>query len=265
MRGITFLASLVLAIAPAATASADEKKAEPEYRLLVLDGTVVRWRGNADGLPTVLTYAFLTEPRSFAGARNCGRMLPPSAALAPSKIDIDSFRREVRAAFAMWRDAINIDFRETDNIADAGILIGAEAEPRGRAFTNVATHGGAGGGMGRISQSLICLNPQTRWKIGFDGDLDVYDLRYTIAHEIGHAIGLDHPGAEGQLMSYRYVEGDRGLRPGDIAGASLLYGARGTPRGVGAAVMPQQAAGRERETHDFGLGEGQQPHVPPAR
>jgi hypothetical protein len=265
LRGIIFLASLVLAIASAATASADEKKAEPEYRLLVLDGTAVRWRGNADGRPTVLTFAFLTEPRSFVGARNCSRMLPPSAALAPSKIDIDSFRREVRAAFAMWRDAINIDFRETDDIAEAGILIGAEAEPRGRAFTNVATHGTAGGGMGRIAQSLICLNPQTRWKIGFDGDLDVYDLRYTIAHEIGHAIGLDHPGAEGQLMSYRYVEHHRGLRPGDIAGASLLYGARGAPRGVGVPVMPPRAPAREQETHDFGLGETRQPHAAPAR
>ena len=95
------------------------------------------------------------------------------------------------------------------------------AEPRGRAFTNVAPHGSAGNGVSGISQSLICLNPATRWKIGFDGDLDVYDLRYTIAHEIGHAIGLDHPSAEGQLMSYRYVERGRALQPGDVCEGRL--------------------------------------------
>ena len=62
------------------------------------------------------------------------------------------------------------------------------------------------GGKKIIGRSLICLNPTQPWKIGFDGRLDVYDLRYTIAHEIGHAIGLDHPSAAGQLMSYRYDE-----------------------------------------------------------
>src|SRR5262249_25456770 len=56
--------------------------------------------------------------------------------------------------------------------------------------------------------------------------LDVYDLRCTIAHEIGHAIGLDHPSAAGQLMSYRYDEKHSGLQSGDIKGAMLLYGPR---------------------------------------
>jgi hypothetical protein len=62
------------------------------------------------------------------------------------------------------------------------------------------------------------------WKVGFDGNLDVYDLRYTLEHEIGHAIGLDHPSPSGQLMSYRYDEGQSGLQSGDIKGAALLYG-----------------------------------------
>jgi hypothetical protein len=60
----------------------------------------------------------------------------------------------------------------------------------------------------------------------FRAGLKSYDLRYTIAHEIGHAIGLDHPAAGGQIMGYRYEEQFRDLQPGDIAGAVLLYGRR---------------------------------------
>ena len=70
----------------------------------------------------------------------------------------------------------------------------------------------------------ICLNPQRSWKIGFDGNLDVYDLRYTFMHEIGHAVGLDHPGRSGSIMGYRYDERVHKLQPSDIAAAQSLYG-----------------------------------------
>ena len=75
-----------------------------------------------------------------------------------------------------------------------------------------------------IRQALICLNPDQPWKIGFDGRLGIYDLRYTLMHEIGHAIGLDHPGASGALMGFRYDEKRDGLAPADIEAAQKLYG-----------------------------------------
>lgn len=247
-------------------AAQDAARPDPQFHLLVLDGGTVRWAAPKNGLPASVSYAFVTEPQTFGGARNCSKMLPPGAALAPSKVEFEAFRREVRAAFRMWHDAVNIEFHETGNPADAGILIGAQAEPRGRAFTNVATRAETAGGVGEISRSLICLNPKQRWKIGFDGDLDVYDLRYTIAHEIGHAIGLDHPGPEGQLMSYRYVETSRALRQGDIAGASALYGPK-TPDPTFAssgsaphpAVPAPSRAANSAHGVDFGLGDGDAP------
>jgi matrixin len=173
---------------------------DPPYRLLVLDGRAVRWGLPSDKRPVRVSYAFLDKPTTYGAARNCDSMLPVAAALEPSRVAFSRFREEVREAFRIWHEAINIDFHEVSDAATANIVIGAEGQPRGRAFTNVATRNDGESGIGRISQSLICLNPTTRWKIGFDGDLDVYDLRYTISHEIGHAIGLDHPGAEGQLM-----------------------------------------------------------------
>jgi hypothetical protein len=77
-----------------------------------------------------------------------------------------------------------------------------------------------------ITQALVCLNPAKPWKVGFDGDLKTYDVRYTLAHEIGHAIGLDHPEPGGQLMSARYGEQFRTLQDGDVRGAIQLYGPR---------------------------------------
>lgn len=254
---------MLLSATAALRADETTRIVDPEFRLLELGGRKVRWTVPAGGIPARISYAFVTEPMQFPGARNCDAMLPPDAALEPSRISFADFRREVRTAFSTWEDAANITFVETSNIADAGILIGADAKARGRAFTNVALRDEAAREhaheLGAIRQSLICLNPQRPWKIGFDGNLDVYDVRFTITHEIGHAIGLDHPGPEGQLMSFRYVEKGRGLKSGDVAGAVALYGRRdGSPApasshaAAGAPSIPQGAAPGGRA---FGLGE----------
>lgn len=270
MRGIFFaacatLAGLWLAVPSALEVRAGERaaKSATEFRLLELEGRIVRWTAPAGGLPATITYAFLTEPREFSGARNCDSMLPPEAALHASRVDPAAFRDETRAAFALWEEAANIVFKEVP-VEEAGILIGADAKHRGRAFTNVAFTAGSEQGMGSIRQSLICLNPSQPWKIGFDGDLDVYDLRFTMAHEIGHAIGLDHPGPQGQLMSFRYLEDGRSLTAGDVAGVHALYGRKGgppsapnlAPENSEAAGLSSSAgsAGVPRD-HTFGIGE----------
>ena len=70
-------------------------------------------------------------------------------------------------------------------------------------------------------------------------------MRYTIAHEIGHTIGLDHPSGAGQIMGYRYEETFRELQPGDISGAVLLYGKR-QPDSVVAAAPSAADQSRHR-------------------
>lgn len=192
------------------------------FELLELDGSRVRWRGNGSD-PVTVSYAFLTKPAKFAGARNCTGMVPPDQLLRASNISATALRKEVAAAFRMWEAVAGIRFKETINFETAGILIGAQEQPLGRAFTDVA-YNHNNGRVSDIKRSLVCLNPTRPWKIGFDGNKDVYDVRYTMAHEIGHAIGLDHPGRSGQLMSYRYEEHFRDLQAGDIAGAVTLYG-----------------------------------------
>ena len=120
----------------------------------------------------------------------------------------------------------DIGFRQVSDPDEADILIGAQARPVGRAFTNVSYARASASAVRPLEKSLICLNPEQPWKVGFDGDLNVYDLRYTLKHEIGHAIGLDHPATTSQVMSYRYEERFATLQPGDVRGAVALYGSR---------------------------------------
>ena len=164
---------------------------------------------------------------NFEDARNCAAMAPFERLAAASGSTVEGLRREARAAFDEWERVSGVTFREVDRIEDAGIVFGAQGKPTGWAFSNVApvtqsadepatvqkALGDTGDGAEQVStalaptvdsirQSLICLNPAKRWKIGFDGNLKVYDIRHTFAHEIGHAIGLDHPGASGSLMGF---------------------------------------------------------------
>jgi hypothetical protein len=195
-----------------------------DYRALILDGHQLKWGAPALGAGAVVTYAIAGKSMDFVGARNCQGIAPPDAILAATGLDRPRFEGELAAAFAAWQAAANISFRETDAVS-ADIIIGAETQPLGRAFTNVVyDEASKAGGPRQLRQSVICLNPEERWKVGFDGDLTRYDLRYTLMHEIGHAIGLDHPPGRNAVMDFAYRERFSTLQPGDIAGIVGIYG-----------------------------------------
>src|SRR6476469_2820428 len=196
------------------------------FKLLRFDGANVRWRGTNPNQAPRVSYGIVTETREVLGARNCGALTSLDNLATTSQLTAEVIRQEVKSAFAMWEAAANIEFRAAESSLNADILIGAQLEPAGWAFADVLYEVGSPDQPKAILQSVICLNPLRRWKIGFDGDLKSYDLRYTIAHEIGHAIGLDHPATGGQIMGYRYEEQHRDLQSVDIAGAALLYGRR---------------------------------------
>ena len=204
-----------------------DARASADFRLLILDGQHVKWGQPILGHGAKVTYAFAGSTLEFPGARNCSAMTSIAALLTLSRISEAAFEEEIAAAFAMWADIANVTFQKVAGPAEANIVIGAQAEPSGYAFANVAHRASATDGVSTIDKSLICLNPTKPWKIGFGGDDVIYDLRYTLAHEIGHAIGLDHPAQpSGQLMSFQYGERFRHLQLGDISGAAALYGDR---------------------------------------
>jgi Matrixin len=223
--------------------------------LLEVNGRPLKWVSQPSAAVTKITYAVLSGPYTLPDGKtilspdNCSSMRAFAGIVAQSPaIPAQAAERELRAAFAAWEAAANIAFAEVSDPHQANIVVGAQAFPLGRAFTNLSYRvsgygllpvekalGGPGrpvepakaqasGAVSGIEQSYVCLNPSLRWKIGFDGNLDVYDLRHTFIHEIGHAIGLDHPGSTGAIMAYRYDERVEGLQPSDIAAVQRLYG-----------------------------------------
>lgn len=221
MRGS--LCALALAVSAALSSMAAAEVLLP-FRLIKLDGGTLKWGKPVLGAGATVSYAFVEEPVSFKDARNCRTMVPMTAVLAQAGVAERAFQAEVAKAFQAWSSVADIRFHEVSDPAQADILIGAQADPKGRAFTNVEFEEAISIDVKPLDKSLICLNPEQPWKLGFNGDLNVYDLRYSIAHEIGHAIGLDHPGATGQVMSYKYDEQFDTLQAGDISGAVALYG-----------------------------------------
>lgn len=207
-----------LALATSAAQSIDD------YRLLRLDGHLVKWGSSSMGTPAAVTYAYVSERMEFPAARNCRAMVPLDGLLAASAIPPERFVRETEEAFRTWEIVAGIRFQRSDTTATADILIGAQATPRGVAFADVAHSPSGARDVRSIERASICLNPTEPWRIGVGGSDGAYDVRHVITHEAGHTIGLDHPGGDRQLMSFRYPPQVQGLQAGDIAGVARLYG-----------------------------------------
>lgn len=222
MRATLFIpAIIVTGLLP--LASPQPALAGEGYRLLELEGYKVKWGEQRLGAGASISYAFAKETQRFDGARNCAELAPVERLLGEN-ISQEKLTQETAAAFRVWERVAGLSFHEVDDTHNADIILGAQGQPDGRAFANVSYGSEAKEGIRAIDQALVCLNPEHKWKVGFDGDKDVYDIRYTLIHEIGHAIGLDHPGPSGQVMAFRYTEAFEDLQPGDLRGIQMLYG-----------------------------------------
>ncbi|MBY6266494.1 protease (plasmid) [Azospirillum sp. 412522] len=195
-----------------------------------------RWGSGGIGSGATVTYSFMEQAPSYASNSDSSGFAPLSG----------TQRDAVRQAFAAWSAVANIFFVETSNSANSGqggsIRIGTNRQASSAAYAYYPT--GSlydGGGDIYLSNSSAANSSPTPGSYGY----------LTILHEIGHAIGLKHPGnynatggggeppylpaAEDNyrytIMSYnRHPSlGLNGLATGpalyDIAAVQYLYGA----------------------------------------
>jgi hypothetical protein len=195
------------------------------FALLTLGGQAVKW-GGAIGSGATVRYAFVTAETARPGAVNCRTLIPISDRLARSNLRRSHFEGEVRRAMDDWSAVANIEFVRVDDSTVADLLIGGEKDPRGIAYADVQRGSGTARGVAPIAAAAMCFNLDLAWEDRFDGDPATPNARYVAAHELGHAVGLDHAWGADKLMRFQYEERFYVPQKADIAGAAFLYGLR---------------------------------------
>ncbi len=150
------------------------------------------------------------------------------------------FHDEIVSAFAAWSNVANISFLE---VPDSGLgfdAAGAGGDIRigGHVFDGsggVLAHGFFPPANGVTAAGDIHFDKADTWKIGFSGP--GFSIFQVAAHEIGHAIGLDHTLVAGSLMNAFYTEAFVGPQADDIAGAQAIYGPAVTVPAPGAMLL----------------------------
>ena len=216
MRLVRLVCAALLSAAAALPCRADDA-----YALLQLNGHPVKWGTPEFGTGATITYNFATSA-SRGGEVNCRDISGMSALLRRSHIRRHDFERAVDGALHAWEAAANVRFLRVADGAAAGLTISAERIADGIAYTDVTPTSSTTSAFSTPSRAVICLNPKVTWSTTQRTGTKV--LGYVLKHEVGHALGLDHPGPTGELMSFEYSDTIENLQPGDIAGIRFIYG-----------------------------------------
>lgn len=139
------------------------------------------------------------------------------------------FESELQAAFNAWTSVANLTFvQQVDNgVASNASGTNADLRISGHAFdgvNGVLAHGYFPPPNGNTIAGDIHFDIAELWDIGFAGS--GFSIFQVFAHELGHALGLDHTAVPNSLMNPFYTEAFSGPQADDIAGMQQLYGLR---------------------------------------
>ena len=173
------------------------------------DATVAKFRTISQWGKTSITYYFIN---------------------GTGKINGNTERDLIRAAFALWADETPLKFNEVADSAQADILIGWAEDEHG----DGDPFDGPGDVLAHASypnpyqdrQVFLHFDDAERW---VNSETQNVDLLTVAAHEIGHTLGLDHSNDPNALMYPSYSEPHRFLGQDDIAGVQSLYGLAAKP------------------------------------
>lgn len=163
----------------------------------------------------------------------------------------------VQAAFDSWSAVANIQFMQVadDGAAFNGPTSAGDIRLGGHTMdgpSGTLAHGFYPPVNGSTAAGDIHFDVTDTWKIGSGGP--GFNLFQVLAHELGHALGLDHTAVPGSLMNPFYSEAFTGPQADDIAGMQFIYGAPVTtevPEPAGLAMLgfalAATVAGRRRQ------------------
>lgn len=226
----TVAVATVLAVCFSGVASATSlAPGTPFVEDFVLGGTVPgKWGAPAFGTPALVSWSLMPG----TGELGDGFSSPVGPITALAAFMPAGFHAAITAAFASWTVGTGLTFIE---VADSGLdwndplAVSGDIRLGGEVFDGpggVLAHGFFPPANGSTAAGDIHFDIAELWKLGFGGA--GFDIEWVAAHEIGHAIGLEHTAVPASLMNPFYTEGFSGPQADDIAGATFIYGPGGT-------------------------------------
>jgi len=137
------------------------------------------------------------------------------------------FKPALEAAFAAWSAVADLTFVEVTDSGHGFNAAGASGDIRitGHVFDGAGgtlAHGYYPPANGTTAAGDIHFDTAETWKLGFGGA--GFDIFQVMAHELGHALGLNHTLVPASLMNANYTEAFSGPQADDIAGMQYIYG-----------------------------------------
>ena len=182
-----------------------------------------KWGNPAMGTGATVTWSYMNTGVGCA-AEFAGCSISALSSFMPA-----GFGTQIQAAFSAWSAVANLTFVFV--AVDNGVAFnaaGTNADIRigGHAFDGAGgtlAHGFFPPSNGITAAGDIHFDIAESWLLApAPGSFDIFQV---MAHELGHALGLDHTNVPNSLMDPFYTTAYLGPQADDIAGMQFIYGA----------------------------------------